>query len=129
TLVEEVAARMPAAPAVAFGADTLTFAQLNARANQLAHRLRRCGVGPDVLVGVCLERSIDMAVAVLAVLKAGGAYVPLDPDYPAERLAFMVSDTAVPVVLAQRSTRGRLPASAATIVDMEAERAALTLEP
>ncbi|MEP7308959.1 MAG: amino acid adenylation domain-containing protein [Acidobacteriota bacterium] len=129
TLVEEVAARIPDAPAVAFGADTLTFAQLNARANQLAHRLRRCGVGPDVLVGVCLERSIEMAVAVLGVLKAGGAYVPLDPDYPAERLAFMVSDTAAPVVLAQPSTRGRLPASAATIVDVEAERAALRLEP
>jgi len=129
TLVEEVAARIPDAPAVTFGTDTLTFAQLNARANQLAHRLRRSGVGPDVLVGVCLERSIDMAVAVLGVLKAGGAYVPLDPDYPADRLAFMVSDTAAPVVLAQPSTRGRLPASAATIVDMEEERAALTLEP
>jgi amino acid adenylation domain-containing protein len=128
-LVERVAERTPQAPAVTFGAETLTFAQLNARANQLAHRLRRCGVGPDVLVGVCLERSIDMAVAVLGVLKAGGAYVPLDPEYPAERLAFMVADTAAPVVLAQRTTRRQLPASAATtIIDVEAERAALALE-
>jgi len=129
TLVEEVAARFPDRPAVVFAGATLSYAQLNARANQLAHRLRRCGVGPDVLVGVCLERSIEMAVAVLAVLKAGGAYVPLDPDYPAERLAFMVADAAAPVVLAQPSTRDRLPASAATIVDVEAERAALALEP
>ena len=81
----------------------LTYAELNARANQLAHYLRRLGVGPDVCVGVCLDRSLYLVVALLGVLKAGGAYVPLDPAYPAERLAFMLEDAQVPVLLTQKS--------------------------
>ena len=78
--------RTPDALALVCGDQQLTYAELNARANQLAHHLHSLGVGPELLVGVCLQRSLDLFVALLAVLKAGGAYVPLDPAYPAERL-------------------------------------------
>ena len=82
--------------------DTLTYDELNLRANQLAHRLKELGVGPEVLVGVCIERSLHLVVAILAVLKAGGAYVPLDPTYPAQRLEFMMRDAGMPVLLTTR---------------------------
>src|SRR5207237_1008074 len=78
------AARTPQATALTFGDERLTYAEVDARANQLAHYLRRLGVGPDVRVGICLERSVEVVVGVLAIAKAGGAYVPLDPEYPAE---------------------------------------------
>ena len=74
---------------------------MNARANQLAHHLRGLGVGPEVVVGLCVERSLEMVVGVLGILKAGGAYLPLDPAYPAERLAFMLEDARAPVLLTQ----------------------------
>ena len=77
-----------------FEDEQLTYAELDARANQLAHHLRGFGVGPEVLVGLCLERSPAMVIGLLAILKAGGAYVPLDPGYPRERLAFMLEDAA-----------------------------------
>ena len=112
-LVEAAVERTPEATAVVFpGApdQTLTYRELNERANRLAHHLRALGVGPDVPVAICLERSLDMAVAVLAVLKAGGAYVPLDPTYPRERLLQMLEDTAAPVVVSHAATRDRLPA-------------------
>ncbi len=83
----------------------VTYATLNRRANQLAHHLRALGVGPDVLVGICMERSLDLVVALLAVLKAGGAYLPLDPSYPAERLAFMLEDAQVAVLLTNQEQR------------------------
>jgi amino acid adenylation domain-containing protein len=83
----------------------LTYCELNRRANKLAHRLIGLGVGPDVLVGVCVERSLDMIVALLGILKAGGAYVPLDPSYPGERLAFMMSDAALSIVVTERASR------------------------
>ncbi|MEV4807681.1 amino acid adenylation domain-containing protein [Nonomuraea sp. NPDC049421] len=89
----------PGAVAVTDGGRHLTYAELNARANRLAHRLRGAGVGAGSLVGVCLDRSAELVVTLLAVLKAGGAYLPLDPAYPADRLAFMVSDAGVPVVV------------------------------
>ncbi|WP_326680818.1 non-ribosomal peptide synthetase/type I polyketide synthase [Streptomyces sp. NBC_01237] len=108
-LVEAQAAQRPDAPAVIFGNQELTYAQLNAKANQLAHHLRTLGVGPDTLVAICLERSPDMIVSLLAVLKAGGAYVPLDPQYPAERLTFMLTDTAAPVLLTQSNLHNQLP--------------------
>src|SRR5262249_36973988 len=95
--------------------------QLNARANQLAHHLRRLGVGPEVLVGLCVERSLEMVVGLLGILKAGGAYVPLDPDYPAERLAFMLEDTQAPVLLTQQALRGGLPAGKAHVVCLDAD--------
>ncbi|AXA94112.1 hypothetical protein DPH57_25045 [Massilia sp. YMA4] len=116
TLLEQQAARTPDAPAVACAGTVLTYAQLHGRANRLAHLLRARGVGPDVLVGVCVERSLDMVVAVLAVVKAGGAYLPLDPNYPAARLAYMLEDAAPALVLTQQHLAARLPAQAPAIV-------------
>ncbi|HEU4930628.1 MAG TPA: amino acid adenylation domain-containing protein, partial [Pyrinomonadaceae bacterium] len=100
-LMEAQAEQTPDRIAIEFEGEALTYAGLNARANQLAHYLRRCGVGPDEMVGVCLERSLEMIVAMLGILKAGGAYVPLDPAYPAERIEFMLDDTHSPVLLTQ----------------------------
>ena len=87
---------------------SLSYGELNRRANQLAHYLREQGVKPDTLVGLCVERSLEMVVGVLGVLKAGGAYVPLDPGYPAERLEYMVSDSGPAVVLTQAGVEERL---------------------
>lgn len=99
--VEEQVMRTPDAVAVTFEGQQLTYRELNERANQLAHHLQRLGVGPDTLVGICVERSLEMVVGLLGILKAGGAYVPLDPTYPAERLAFMLEDAAPAVLLTQ----------------------------
>ena len=90
----------------------LTYRELNRRANRLAHDLRDCGVGPDTLVGVCLTPSTELVVALLAVLKAGGAYLPLDPAYPADRLAFMVRDAGIRILLTTHALKDRLPAEA-----------------
>jgi amino acid adenylation domain-containing protein len=90
----------------------ITYRELNRRANQLAHDLRDCGVGPDTLVGVCLTPSIELVVSLLAVLKAGGAYLPLDPAYPVDRLAFMVRDAGIRILLTTRALKDRLPAEA-----------------
>lgn len=108
-LFEAQVRRTPEAVAVVFQDVQLTYGQLNARANQLAYQLRRFGVGPDSLVGICVERSPEMVVGLLAILKAGGAYVPLDPSYPSERLAFMLKDANVFVLLTQSSLIDRLP--------------------
>ena len=81
----------------------LTYRELNIRANQLAHYLKKLGVGPEVLVGICVERSLEMMIGLLGILKAGGAYVPLDPEYPQERLAFILKDTRAAVLLTQRA--------------------------
>ena len=124
----QVAGRPEAVALVAEG-ETLRYGEMDQRANQLAHALCRLGVGPEVLVGVCLERSLDLVVTLLAVLKAGGAYVPLDPGYPVERLAFMLADAACPVVVCHEATRDRLPPSAAVVVDLTSEAAALASEP
>lgn len=102
-LFEAQAARTPEAVAVVFENQQLTYGELNRRANQLAHHLRKLGVGPDVLVGLCVERSLEMVVGVLGILKAGGAYVPLDPAYPPERLAYVLADAQTPVLLTQKS--------------------------
>ncbi|HEX8150236.1 MAG TPA: amino acid adenylation domain-containing protein [Pyrinomonadaceae bacterium] len=109
-LVEAQVRRTPDAAAVQFEGETLTYAELNRRANQLARRLRRLGVGPETRVGVLSERSVEMVVALLGVLKAGGAYVPLDPGYPAERLSFMLEDASAPVLLTQGRFAPALPA-------------------
>ncbi|MBO0799985.1 MAG: AMP-binding protein, partial [Blastocatellia bacterium] len=100
-LFEARAARTPNALALTFEGERCSYQQLNVRANKLAHRLRALGVGPDVLVGLCLDRSLDLVVAILAVLKAGGAYLPLDPAYPKDRLAFMLEDSRAQVVITQ----------------------------
>ncbi|MDQ0045710.1 amino acid adenylation domain-containing protein/non-ribosomal peptide synthase protein (TIGR01720 family), partial [Variovorax boronicumulans] len=99
----------------------LSYGELNARANQLAHHLIAQGVGPDVRVGVCLERSFDLVIALLGVLKAGGAFVPLDPDYPADRLAFMLEDAALPVVVSHHQLP--LPPHHATQLQLDAHEA------
>ena len=107
-LFEEQAERTPDAIAVVFENQQLTYAELNDRANQLAHYLRKLGVKPDELVGICLERSLDMIVGLLAILKVGGAYVPIDPDYPQERISFMLQDTQVKIILTCESLQNSL---------------------
>ncbi|WP_422631286.1 AMP-binding protein, partial [Pseudomonas proteolytica] len=84
-----------------FDTQSLTFAQLNQQANRLAHRLIESGVGPDVLVGIAVQRSVDLVVGLLAILKAGGAYIPLDPAYPEDRLAYMMQDSGLALLLTQ----------------------------
>ncbi len=118
-----VAARVRTTPdALAFtaGGEALTYRELDRRASRLAHRLRSLGVGADVLVGVCLPRSLDLAVALLGVLKAGGAYVPLDPAYPPERLAFMLDDAEAPVLVSTRALTRRLPVGGWELVELDA---------
>lgn len=107
-IFEEQAARTPEAVAVRFDNHSLTYSELNGRANQLAHHLIALGVGPEVRVGLFLERSVELVVALIAILKAGGAYVPLDPTYPAARLAFMLQDSQAPVVVTQQALVGQL---------------------
>jgi polyketide synthase PksJ len=107
--------------------ERLTYRELDQRANRLAHHLRRLGVGPDVLVGVCVERSCDMIAAVLGILKAGGAYVPLDPAYPRDRLAFMIEDAAIGVVVTQQTLAPGLPGERARIVLVDDHRVATDL--
>ncbi|MCY1020604.1 non-ribosomal peptide synthase/polyketide synthase [Pyxidicoccus sp. MSG2] len=102
-LFEEQVRRTPDAPAVSFGAETLSYGELNARANQLARHLRRLGVGPELLVAICLERSPELIVAMLATVKAGGAWLALDPTLPEERLAYITSDALSPVLLTHSS--------------------------
>jgi len=108
-LIEAQAERQPQATALVFAEQRIDYAELNRRANRLAHRLIEAGVGPDVRVGLAVERSFDMVIGLLAVLKAGGAYVPLDPDYPRERLAYMLDDSGVQLLLTQAPLLGQLP--------------------
>lgn len=118
-LFEEQVDRTPNATAVQFGEDSLSYNELDQRANQLAHYLKKLGIGPDALVGVCLDRSFNMVVALLAVLKSGGAYVPLDPSYPADRIGFMLEDAQIRVLLAESSLRANFPAGPVQIVSMD----------
>jgi amino acid adenylation domain-containing protein len=122
-LLEAQVRRTPDADAVCYGDERLTYAELNARANQLAAELQLRGVGPDVFVAVALERSVSMVVAVLGVLKAGGAYVPLDPSYPTARLEWMLADTQAPVVVSDTGLRDRLPPLMADVVWLNTEGA------
>ncbi|MFJ8190141.1 amino acid adenylation domain-containing protein [Streptomyces sp. NPDC096094] len=127
---EEQAARTPDAVAVSFEDTRLTYAELNARANRIAHLLRARGVGPRTLVGVCLERSAALVPALLGVLKAGGAYVPLDPAYPADRLAYIAADAQAPVVLTERSAAGTLEGRYdGELIVLDDDAAALAAQP
>jgi natural product biosynthesis luciferase-like monooxygenase protein len=130
-LFEARASETPGATAVVFEGDSLSYSELDARANQLAHHLRGLGIGPDKLVGVYLERSIDMMVGIMGVMKAGGAYVPLDPTYPSDRIAYMIQDSEVSVVLAQERLLNTLPESRATVivVDRNDDRAQIDAQP
>jgi amino acid adenylation domain-containing protein len=128
-LFDEQAERTPEAEALVFGEQRVSFGDLDRRANRLAHFLRRRGVGPEVFVGVCLERSADAVTALLAVLKAGGAYVPMDPAYPAERLAFMLEDSGARVLVTRRGAGGRSGAPAGVeVVDIDEEAEAIARE-
>jgi amino acid adenylation domain-containing protein len=118
-LFDRQAARKPRSPALLCEGAELSYAELQARANRLAHRLRAAGVVPDSLVGLCLERSVEMVVGLLGVLKAGGAYVPLDPEYPDDRLAFMVSDSDPPVLLTQRRFAGRFAGTGRRVICLD----------
>ncbi|AKT42433.1 glycine adenylase [Chondromyces crocatus] len=128
-MFEEHAARTPEAIALTFEGVALSYGALNQRANQLAHHLRRQGVGPEVLVGLCVERSLEMIVGLLGILKAGGAHVPLDPSYPSERLAFMLEDAAAPVLVTQRSLVATLPAYAGHVLCLDADGPLLDAQP
>ncbi len=127
-LIEAQAARAPAAPAVVFQAGHLSYGELNRRANRLAGRLRGLAVGPEVTVGICLERSLELVVAVLAVLKAGGAYVPLDPAGAPERLAFMLADVRARVVISVEALRPLLPGSGLEVVCLDSAPAVASVE-
>ncbi|NET61630.1 MAG: amino acid adenylation domain-containing protein, partial [Symploca sp. SIO2E6] len=118
-LFETQVRKTPDAVAVIFEDRKLTYSQLNSKANQLAHYLQQLGVKADTRVGICVERSVEMVVGLLAILKAGGAYVPLDPSYPSERLAYMVSDANVSVLLTQESLTTLLPEHQAQILCLD----------
>jgi amino acid adenylation domain-containing protein/non-ribosomal peptide synthase protein (TIGR01720 family) len=124
-LFERQAALSPDALAVEMGDERLTYAELHARAGRLARHLRALGVGPEGLVGLCAEPSLDMVVGLFGILLAGGAYVPLDPDYPRERLALMVEDSGAAVLLAQERLLSRLPAGSARVAFLDSPGTAL----
>ncbi|MBK5542603.1 amino acid adenylation domain-containing protein [Pseudomonas sp. TH07] len=107
--IAELAAQAPEAPALIFAEQRMSYGELDRRANRLAHRLIAAGVGPDVLVGIALERGLEMVVSLLAVLKAGGAYTPLDPEYPQERLAYLMQDSGMALLLTDSQVAQRLP--------------------
>ncbi|MEH1947796.1 MAG: non-ribosomal peptide synthetase [Nostoc sp.] len=120
-LFEAQVEKTPDAVALIFNNQHLTYRDLNNRANQLAKHLQSLGVGTEILVGICIERSLEMVVALLAILKAGGAYVPLDPGYPQERLAFMLSDTQVSVLLTQKELVTKLPTHTAFVICLDTD--------
>jgi len=128
-LFELQAARTPDLPAVVFKDEQLTYAELNTRANQLAHHLRALGVGPETVVGLCVERSVELLVAVVGILKAGGAYLPLDPSYPPDRLAFMLQNSGAPVLVAQARLIGKLPPFAGSTVRLDQDWSAISRYP
>ena len=121
TLFEEQVARTPDAVALTFENQSLTYRELNARANRLAHALRTRGVGPDVLVGLCVERSVEMVVGILGILKAGGAYVPLDLANPTDRIAFILNDTAVRVLVTESGQLDMIPEHSAEVICLDRE--------
>ncbi len=120
-LVEAQADRTPDALAIVSEGERITYGELDARANRVAHRLRKLGAGPGALIGVCIDRSIDMVAAQLGVLKAGAAFVPIEASYPRDRIAFMLEDARVAVILAGRRIAADLPAGGASVVLLDAD--------
>jgi amino acid adenylation domain-containing protein len=120
-LFEEQVERTPDAVAVVYGGQQLTYRELNSRANQLAHYLISKGVEPEVMVGLYMERSLEMVIGIYGIIKAGGAYVPLDPEYPPDRIAFMVAETDVPVLLTQEHLVASLAEASATVICLDSE--------
>ena len=132
TLVEHLAGQALARPdavAAVFEDARLSYGELDARANQLAHHLRALGVGAETVVGLCLERSLEMLVGLLGILKAGGAYLPLDPSYPAERLGFMLEDAGAALVITSAALGDRLGGHGARRLELDAQAGALTAQP
>ena len=132
TLVDEFAAQAAARPdavAAVFEDARLSYGELEARANQLAHHLRALGVGAETVVGLCLERSLEMLVGLIGILKAGGAYLPLDPSYPAERLAFMLEDAGAALVITSAALGDRLGQHGARRLELDTQAAALAESP
>ena len=127
-LFEMQVERTPDAIAVVFQDEQLTYEQLNHRANQLAHHLRALGAGPEVPVGICLKDPLEIVVGLLGTLKAGGVYVPLDPAYPKERIAFMLEDAKVPVILTEERLLTQLPEHSAKVVCLDSDREAIAQE-
>ena len=115
-LFEQQVQKTPEAVAVAYEGESLSYAELNAKANQLAHRLRGLGVEPDTRVAICVQRSLEMVVGLLGILKAGGAYVPVDPEYPEDRIAYILRDAGAPILLTQAHLQALLPASDAQVL-------------
>ena len=120
-MISEQARKNPDQVALEFAGERLSYGELERRANQLAHHLRRLGVGPEVLVGLCVERSLEMVVALLGILKAGGAYVPLDPSFPQGRLAYMVADSGLRVLVTHRQLDQKLTETPASIVRLDTD--------
>ncbi|ODG96162.1 non-ribosomal peptide synthetase [Nostoc sp. KVJ20] len=118
---EEQVENSPNALAIVYKQQYLTYRELNNRANQLAHYLQALGVKPEVRVGICVERSLEMVIGILAILKAGGAYIPLDPAYPPERLAFMIEDVQTKILLTQNNLKNRLPLQNQTVVNLDSD--------
>jgi len=127
-LFERQVDRSPSAVAIVFGDRQLSYRELNERANQVAHFLRKNGVGPEGLVGVSLERCPELVIGLLGVWKAGGAYVPLDPAYPRERLSFMVGDAALRILLTERRSKDLFSFSGATTVCLDDDWATIAQE-
>src|SRR5256714_939444 len=127
-LFERQAAATPDAVAVSFEGERLTYRELNARANRLAHHLRGLGVGPETCVGILVERSLEMIVTILGVLKASGCYLPLDPAYPPERLSFMLEDARAPLLLTEEALLARVPECRARAVCFDRDRTAIASE-
>ncbi|MBZ0290003.1 MAG: amino acid adenylation domain-containing protein, partial [Anaerolineae bacterium] len=128
-LIEACADQTPDATAVIYERDHLTYAQLDARANQLAHHLIGLGVQPGDKVALCVERSLEMLVGIVGILKAGAAYVPLDPAYPRERIAFVLEDTTAPVLITQPHLKGIIPDAQARVVILDATWSQISGEP
>jgi amino acid adenylation domain-containing protein len=126
---EEQVSRTPDNVAVIFDRQRLTYRELDERANQLAHHLKKSGVGPDVFVGICAERSVEMVIGLLGILKAGGAYVPLDPEYPKERLAFIIEDAGLDLLLTQEHLTDCLPVCEAKTLRLDADWGEMNVQP
>jgi amino acid adenylation domain-containing protein len=123
------ATKTPTATAVVFGDQSLSYGELDTRSSQLAHHLSALGVGPEVVVGLCVERSPEMLIALLGILKAGGAYLPLDPDYPPKRLGYMLEDAQAPLLLTQSALIDRLPTQDVRVVRLDTDGPAIAAKP
>jgi amino acid adenylation domain-containing protein/non-ribosomal peptide synthase protein (TIGR01720 family) len=128
-IVEQQAERNPQSLALVFGKARLTYAELNGRANQVAHFLRELGVTNEVRVALCVERSPEMIIGLLGILKAGGAYVPLDPGYPVERMAWILEDSEAPILLTQESLRGRIPSLLVQVLALDTDWDVIAVQP